>query len=185
MKNDNDDKIKLAIAGFSKTGKSKLMEYLKNGFEKLNFQETSLPAVGIDIIGSKLFLYKKKIYKLEFWETSSQLLYSALVEAFLKTVHINFIFFNYNERSSFDQAKSLLNTRKTEKQVYILIGSKYDIKINTNKKNNIVHEEEALELAKEKNALFAHLSLLNKYSNGVNELFRKALDEYIKRTELN
>ena len=52
------------------------------------------------------------------------------------------------------------------KDKYILIGAKYDLKINTNK-DNIVHEEEALELAKEKNALFAHLSILYKYSNGV------------------
>ena len=184
MKNDNNDKIKLAVAGLSKTGKSKLMEYLRNGFDKLNFKQTSLPAIGMDTIGNKLFLYKKKLYKLEFWETSSQLQYSALVEAFLKSVHIIFVLFNYNERSSFEQAKSLLNINRNERQVFILIGAKYDLKINTNK-DNIVHEEEALELAKEKNALFAHLSILYKYSNGVNELFKKALDEYIKRSELN
>ena len=49
MKNDNNVKIKLAVTGFSKTGKSKLMEYLGNGFDKLNFKQTNLPAIGMDI----------------------------------------------------------------------------------------------------------------------------------------
>ena len=41
-----------------------------------------------------------------------------------------------------------------------------------------------LELAKEKNALCAHLSLLEKYSNGVIELVKKSLDEYIKKRQM-
>ena len=47
-----------------------------------------------------------------------------------------------------------------EKQIFVLIGAKYDLKINTDKRDNIV-------FAKEKNALFAHLSLKEKYSNGI------------------
>ena len=54
-----------------------------------------------------------------------------------------------------------------EKQIFVLIGAKYDLKINTDKRDNIVYEEEVLEFAKEKNALFAHLSLKEKYSNGI------------------
>ena len=33
-------------------------------------------------------------------------------------------------------------------------------------------------------ALYAHLSLLEKYSNGVNELLKKSLDEYIKNRQM-
>ena len=67
-------------------------------------------------------------------------------------------------------AKSFLDERKTEQQVFILVGTKYELKSISNKKANIVNEEEALEVAKEKNALFAHLSIFDKYSSGVNKL---------------
>ena len=59
---------------------------------------------------------------------------------------------------------------KNKYLIFVLIGAKYDLKINTDKRDNIVYEEEVLEFAKEKNALFAHLSLKGKYSNGINEL---------------
>ena len=66
----------------------------------------------------------------------------------------------------------------------VLIGAKYDLKIKEDKKDDIVTEEEALEYVKEKNALYAHLSLLEKYSNGVIEIVKKFFDEYINRNKI-
>ena len=102
----------------------------------------------------------------------------------MENTHIFFILFNYNDRTTFDFAKTLFNERKNEQQVFVLIGAKYDLTINTDKKDNIVHEEEVLELADEKNALCAHLSFLEKYANGVIELVKKSLDKYIKKRQI-
>ena len=102
----------------------------------------------------------------------------------MKNAHIFLIFFNYNDRNTFEYAKTLFDNRENEKQVFVLIGAKYDLKIEKDKMDNIVNEEEVLEYAKEKNALYAHLSLLQKYSNGVIELVKKSFDEYINRKNI-
>ena len=184
MKKDNDNTIRLAIAGFSKTGKTKLCEYLKDGFEKLN-NKVGEPTIGFNPFCKKLFIYKKKVYTLDVWDSNGEQLYLALIKAFIRTVPIVFVFFNYNDKRTFELARSMLDERKSEQQIFILVGTKYELKSNSNKKANIVNEEEALEVAKEKNALFAHLSIFDKYSSGVNELIKKALEEYIKRRKIN
>ena len=46
---------------------------------------------------------------------------------------------------------------------------------------NRVSEEEALEYASKNNILFAHISIVEKYASGINELIDKALKEYYKR----
>ena len=64
--------------------------------------------------------------------------------------------------------------------VYVLVSSKYDLYINT-KENIEKISEEALEFASNNNMPFAHISIVEKYCNGINELFDKALKEYYKR----
>ena len=41
-----------------------------------------------------------------------------------------------------------------------------------------------LEFASNNNMPFAHISIVEKYGNGINELFNKALKEYFKRKKL-
>ena len=177
---DNFKLIKLVIAGSAKTGKTTLNEYLQD--RELNF-ENYLPTIGIDF-GKKIILYKKNLYKLQIWDTSGQTRYQAITNAYMKKVSILLAFFNYNDRKTFDYAKSLFAKVENEKPVFVLIGAKYDLKNNTDKKDNIVNEEEVLEFAKEKNVLCAHLSLLEKNSNGVIELAKKVFDEYIIRKKI-
>ena len=43
------------------------------------------------------------------------------------------IFFNYNDRKEFDFVKTFFDIRENEKQIFILIGAKYDLKINKDK----------------------------------------------------
>ena len=86
------------------------------------------------------------------------------------------------------QIKHLLKERKKifnrvknccliKEVVYVLVSSKYDLSKNIQK----VSEEEALEFASNNNMLFAHISIAEKYENGINELIDKALKEYFKR----
>ncbi len=180
MKNENNNLIKIVITGLDHTGKTILTNYLIG--KELNFY-FYLSTIVVDII-KKVLLYKENIYNLEIWDTSGASRYYEITKTYMKKSHIFFVFFNYNERRSFDFAKSIFDNRENEKQIFVLIGAKYDLKINKDTKDNIVHDEEVLEFAKEKNALCAHLSLLEKYSNGVNELFKKVFDEYIIRNKI-
>ena len=129
----------------------------------------------------KVFLYKKILYNIEIWDTSRKLEYIPILNIFIKRAQIVFILFNYNNRKTFDLSKSLLDKKIDEQQVFALIAAKYDLKFTTKKEDNIVDEEEVLELANKKNALYAHLSLLENYANCVNELLKKSFDVYIKR----
>ena len=169
--NDNNDneQITISIVGFEKTGKSILIRYLKDGYKNLNFKNY-LSTIGAAYGGKKLLLYKKILFNIEIWDTSGQLKFLSISKLFMKKAQIIFILFNYNDRRTFNSAKLLLDERKNEQQLFVLVGAKYDLKITTKKEDDVVHEEEVLELANEKNALCAHLSLLEKYSNGVNEL---------------
>ena len=64
--------------------------------------------------------------------------------------------------------------------IYVLISNIYDLNFSSNEKEDIISEEEILEFAEENNLIFAHLSILEKYSQGVNELFQKVFKEYLK-----
>ena len=183
MKRDTKDKIKtviVLIVGAWKTGKTILTDYLRNNSVKF---KNYIPSIGADY-GIKVFLYKNNPYKIEMWDLSGLEAFFSMAKRYMEKAHIFFILFNYNDRRTFDYAKTLLNERKNEQQVFVLVGAKYDLKINKDKKGNYVHEEEVLELADEKNTLCAHLSTLKKYSNGVNLLLKKSFDEYIKKRNL-
>ena len=64
--------------------------------------------------------------------------------------------------------------------IYVLIGNKFHLNINSIERDNVVHEEEILEYVDENNLIFVHLSILETYSTGINELFKKSLMEYEK-----
>ena len=61
--------------------------------------------------------------------------------------------------------KSVINKSEI---IYVLISSKYDLYIKSAENTNKVPEEEALEFTSKNNILFAHLSIAEKYSNGIN-----------------
>ena len=178
MMNDKNNRIKIVIVGSSETGKSILEQYLRDGSVKF---EDYIPTLGADYL-IKVLLYKKNLYEIVLWDTTER--FFQIAKSLMQGAHILFILFNYNDRRTFDFAKTLLNERENEQQVFVLVGAKYDLKINTDKKGNYVHEEEVLELADEKNTLCAHLSTLKKYSNGVNLLLKKSFDEYIKKRNI-
>ena len=178
MMNNKNNRIKIVIVGSSETGKSILEQYLRDGSVKF---EDYIPTLGADYL-IKVLLYKKNLYEIVLWDTTER--FFQIAKSLMQGAHILFILFNYNDRRTFDFAKTLFNERKNEQQVFVLVGAKYDLKITTKKEDDVVHEEEVLELANEKNALCVHLSLLEKYSNGVIELLKKSLDEYIKKRQI-
>ena len=49
-----------------------------------------------------------------------------------------------------------------------------------NKFIDIIKDEEVLEYAEENNIIFSHISIFDKYEDGINELLIKILNKYIK-----
>ena len=185
---DSEISIKLVLVGEENTGKTIFSQYLFGGYsENLLFEEYT-STVGASYM-TRVLIYKNKIFKLDVWDTTGQEKYRSLIKFFFKDSSIVFIFFNSNKISSFDKAKDLVYSAKenteVNKCVYALIANKYDLCKNSKEDSNIVSEEEVLEFVEENNLIYSHLSILEKYSNGVNELLKKALDKYIEIRDID
>ena len=150
-------------------------------WNKKNSQNISL----FDINRLFQFIFNNNLYNFDIWDTSGQEKYESLTKFFFRNASIVFIFFNYNNKKSFTKAKYLLNSVKEYTDmsdvIYVLIGNKYHEEINPDDDNEMVNEEEVLEFIEQNNLIFGHLSISEKYSNGVNELFKKVAREYSKK----
>ena len=178
---DDVNKIKFVIIGYEKTGKTLFTQYLDEGNSFLDFNNYH-PTNGASYISRK-YNYENIEYTLDVWDTSGEQKYRALTKFFIRDAHILLIFFNYNDRRSFEDAKQLVQFGKVEsdnnKVACVLVGSKYDLELEQ-KTMDIVNEEEVLDFVGIYNIPYAHISIKEKYSNGVNELLNKAFKEYVK-----
>ena len=175
--------IKLVFLGGINTGKTMFCNFLVKGYEHLNFGEY-ISTAGASYLG-KNFIYNNQNYSFDIWDTAGQEKYVNLTKIFYRDADIIFVFFNSHDRKSFERAKSDIESVKifceNENVVYILVENKYDLDINSIENENILYDEEISEYIEENNIIFSHLSLLEKYSNGFNELFIKAIKEYNKK----
>ena len=184
--NDSDNEIKITIVAYTETGKSKFFEYLENNnIEDLNisdYQSTN----GAKYCG-KCIIYNNNYYNLNIWDTSGEEKYKSLIKYFYRDADVILLFFSYNDNKSFQEAKNLLESIKefsTKSDVIIaLIGNKYLEKNYSKENNNILNEEEVLEFVTDNNLIYGHLSILEKYSNGFNELANKIIKEYVNKTK--
>ena len=179
--------IKLVIIGDTNTGKTLFIQSIINGLESCDF-ENNIVTTGATY-QTKNIIYKNKAYKLEIWDTAGREKYTSLTKIFYRDANMIFIFFNYNNKKTFERAKFLLDNVKNQNivdnHVCILVGNKYNLNKSSVETDNIIHEEEILKYAEENNLIFAHLSISEKYSNGVIELFKKSIDEYMKKTTIH
>ena len=93
------------------------------------------------------------------------------------------MFYEQKNRETFETAKRRLKSVKENclyDVILVLIANKYDLNLYSIKNDDIITDEEALEFADENNIIYSHLSILENYSNGINELFEKVIKEYIK-----
>ena len=128
----------------------------------------------------QLIIYNNILYKLEIWDTIGAVGGIHFTKLFFRDSNMTFIFYGYQHKDSFELAKFLIDYTKREcinkNCIYVLVCNKYDLNLES---GDIVPDEEAIEIAEKNNLIFTHLSLFEKYSNGVNELLKKALNEYI------
>ena len=179
--------IKIVVIGAQNTGKTLFCDCLTKAYEDLNFQpyQTSFSAT----FRVKKLIYNNNLFKLNVWDTVGQERYTALTKIFFKDSDIILIFYNYHEKQTFERAKFFIDYTKRESVnencIYFLICNKYDMNLKSKDYENIVPDEEAIEIAKKNNMIFRHLSTFEKYSNGINELFKKALKEYTTKKNIS
>ena len=175
--------IKLVFLGGINTGKTMFCNFLVKGYEHLNFGEY-ISTAGASYLGKNL-IYNNQNYSFDIWDTAGQEKYVNLTKIFYRDADIIFVFFNSHDRKSFERAKNDIESIKifceNKNVVYILVENKYDLDINSIETENIIYDEEISEYIEENNIIFSHLSLLENYSNGFNELFIKAIKEYNKK----
>ena len=175
--------IKLVFLGGINTGKTMFCNFLVKGYEHLNFGEY-ISTAGASYLGKNL-IYNNQNYSFDIWDTAGQEKYVNLTKIFYRDADIIFVFFNSHDRKSFERAKNDIESIKifceNKNVVYILVENKYDLDINSIENENILYDEEISEYIEENNIIFSHLSLLENYSNGFNELFIKAIKEYNKK----
>ena len=174
---DNGLIIKLVIIRGDNSGKTKFIQYITGQNIDINSYISSLTAQ----FCPKIIIFHEQKIKLEIWDTAGKEKYEALIKIFTRDACIIFLFYDSFDKASFERAKKIYNRVKDfceiNEAVYVLVSSKYDLSKNIQK----VSEEEALEFATNNNMLFAHISIAEKYENGINELIDKALKEYFKR----
>ena len=186
MKNRQNE-IKLVLIGGYKSGKTKFCEYLVNNKQNIDFSYYQT-TIGANYM-SKIIVYKKFYFQIDIWDTSGQDKYDALTKFFCKDADIVFIFFIYNSKDSFVRANALFQLVKYVTKpdvIFALIGNKYDENQNCfREEENLLNEEEILEFVEKNNLIFGHLSIKEKYSKGINEIFMKVMNEFMKKKKLN
>ena len=173
--------IKLVIIGGAKSGKTTFIRhYLGQNININDYQ----PTLGANYCSKSINFHNRDII-LDFWDTGGELRYDALTRIFLEDCKMIFIFYDSSDKASFERAKTFFNmakdNTKDKKVVMVLVSNKYDLQVKSKENINKVSEEEALEYASKNNILFTHISIVEKYESGINELFDKALREYYKR----
>ena len=181
-----DYTFKIVLLWNSSIGKSILSFRIKSKsyFEfKKNYNSDYVATVGFEFI-TKYAKLNNKIIRFQIWDCCGNEIYKDLIRQFCKNAEAILIFYDYNDRYSFERAKFYFHDVEMKRKdiLYFLIRIRYELKNKENK--DFVSDEEALEFANEKNAYFCHISAFEKYETGIYELFKllieKLLDNYNK-----
>ena len=178
---EDEIKIKVVIMGGAYSGKTTFINYyFGENLDMNNYQTTASTRP----MNKRINIFNREI-NLEFWDTPGQEQYDCLMKFFFNDCQMIFIFYDSSDKASFQRAKKFFNMVKDntndKKLVIVLVSSKYDLYVKSKENMNRVSDEEALEYASKNNIPLAHISIVEKYDNGINELIDKALKEYIKK----
>ncbi len=177
--------LKTLLLGYEKTGKTFFLKRIWLYENYKYFQQLSKEYRKTKEIDFKNFLKKfnDKIYEFQIQDSAGKERFQSIKKAFYKGAYIILIFYDAYDKDSFRFVKSA-NEQALEnnnKAIYFLIRNKYDLSLNSDKKE-IISDEEALEFADTNNLIFVHLSSFENYGNGIDNLFDIILKENILRT---
>ena len=119
---------------------------------------------------------------MQLWDVSGQERWEDTVYYLARGAGANLLFYDSFDRKSFLKAIEFYTNlyKSYPKSIYVLIKGKYDLPFNAENNNNIICDEEALEFANKNDIIFTHLSIYEKYENGINELFEKIFLKYLE-----
>ena len=119
-------KIKLVVLGAENTGKTQFVQYIINGIGSCDFDHY-VSTSSVSYL-SRNIIFKNKAFKLEVWDTAGKEKYKALLKIFFKDANMIYIFFDYNNKKTFDYAKSLYdyvnNSSTVDHLVCAFVGNK-------------------------------------------------------------
>ena len=177
-----DYELKIVLLGDENTGKSKF--YRNIIINKIIDSGQYVPTIATCFM-IKIIHFKNKIFKINLWDTTGQEQFNNLLTLYARGSDVYLLFYNSLNRKSFKRVDKILKKMKEnnpkKNAIYILIESKYDLKIESNIDKSIVTEEEALEYADKNNLLFCHLSNKEKYKKEIDEIIVKILNQYLNK----
>ena len=169
--------LKIILLGDVAVGKTNIiLRYLKN-----EFNEHSISTIGTTF--SVKQIVKNNIeYILNIWDTTGQEMYRAVTKLFIQGAKIVILVYSIEERKTFESLDYWYDTIKEicgENIIIAIVGNKTDLFEDLDE-TTIVPDEEGMEYAKKKNAIFKSVSA-KKDRKGIISLFDLVLDEYIKK----
>ena len=167
---DDEYKIQITLIGGTNSGKSAFIQNYVHGYIYSKDINEYRASANPEFNRKYIDFYKKNI-RIDFLDFPGTIQRQNFLNFFLANSGIIFLFYNSSIRESFQRAKELFDKTKdtldTNEVIYVLISSKYDLYTKAEQNIDNISEEEALEFASENNMLFAHLSIAEKYANGI------------------
>ena len=149
-----ENEIKLTIVGDENTGKT-MFSFIINKNYSYTFDEY-YPSLTAQYLQKKI-IFNNTIFSICIWDTAGKEKYTALSKIFFMDADIIFIFFNNNDRKSFERAKVYFELVKNkfeniENIIIFLIANKYDL--TKGSEENIVTDEEVFEFVDKNNSYY-------------------------------
>jgi len=184
-KTNSDVILKILVIGEIKTGKSLFIQRLTNldDYEFKRSTKSYNETIGLEF-NIKYINFNNTIFKLQFWDTSGQERFNTILRTFFEHANVILIFFDAEDRNSFERAKNIYKEKCKEikNATIILIRSKYG---NSKKEFiNCISDEEALEFVDRNKISFAHICCFEKYETGIKELITLILTQYLRKNKL-
>ena len=169
--------IKIVILGIEKTGKTYFIRRISNNSQ---IQESikEYKKTIVSEFGFKIIIKNNKKFRFQIWEVNWN---KTIIDIFRKDAYAIIFFYDPMNRQSFEKIKSLYCSGSIDKnKIFFIVRNKYDLKKQFYDNSDIISDEEVLEFADENNMIFKHISNLEKYETGIDELFNEIISEYLK-----
>ena len=175
IENMNYD-IKVIIVGIDKIGKScfrSKISNFNNNHETLirEYKKTIVAELSFKIIKKQKINIRIQLWDLE-WNINT-------INIFVKDAHVILMFYDSMNRQSFEKVKNLyFSDLKVNKAIFFMVRSQYDLKNKPSDNSDIVSDEEVLEFVNKNKMNFAHISNIEKYETGIDNLFDNLFSSY-------
>jgi small GTP-binding protein len=158
----SSSKYKLVLLGERGVGKTSIVNRFV--YDKYNYKYEA--TLGVDFLSKRVNIEKRSV-RLQVWDTAGQESFRCLIPSYIKNSHVAVIVYDITDMNSFRQTQKWVNDAKKERDndvILVLVGNKADMT-----EMREVDRSEALDKAKEYNALFIETSAENGFN--VNKLF--------------